>query len=49
LIDSISIKLLHGKITQRGAMPCMGLLTLDEFAPEFARWGIYAKFEETAL
>lgn len=30
-------------------MPCMGLLTLDEFAPEFAHWGIYAKFEETAL
>ena len=23
-----------------GAMPCAGLLALDEFAPEFARWGM---------
>jgi saccharopine dehydrogenase-like protein len=45
----LSKKLMQGKIALRGAMPCMGLLTLDEFAPEFARWGIRAKFEEASL
>jgi hypothetical protein len=23
-----------------GAMPCMGLLRLDDFAPEFEKWGM---------
>jgi hypothetical protein len=42
-------KLLRGEIERRGALPCMGLLTLDEFAPEFARWGIETKLVETTL
>jgi hypothetical protein len=29
-------------------MPCMDLLTLDEFAPEFARWGMSAEWIEEA-
>jgi hypothetical protein len=31
-----------------GAMPCMGLLRLDEFAPEFAKWGMHAEWQEGA-
>lgn len=42
-------KLRSGNIAARGAMPCMGLLTLDDFAPEFARWGMQTRLEETAL
>jgi hypothetical protein len=42
-------KILQGRVTRRGAMPCMGLLTLDEFTPEFERWGIHARFEEVPL
>ena len=26
-------------------MPCMGLLALEDFAPEFARWGMAAEWE----
>lgn len=29
-----------------GARPCMGLLSLDEFAPEFARWGMVCDLVE---
>ena len=39
-------KLAAGQLARTGAMPCMGLLTLAEFAPEFARWGIGTKLEE---
>ena len=39
-------KLLRGELTVRGAMPCMGLLTLDEFTPEFTQWGIQTHIEE---
>lgn len=39
-------KLLRGDIALRGATPCMGLLALDEFAPEFARWGIRTSVAE---
>jgi NAD(P)-dependent dehydrogenase (short-subunit alcohol dehydrogenase family) len=42
-------KLLREETALRGAMPCMGLLTLDEFAPEFSRWGIRTNLTETAL
>ncbi|MGY4494059.1 saccharopine dehydrogenase family protein [Pseudomonas sp. TE3610] len=35
----LACKLARGELTQTGAMPCMGLLTLDEFTPEFERWG----------
>jgi uncharacterized protein YbjT (DUF2867 family) len=41
-------KLASGKLAVRGAMPCMDLLTLEEFAPEFARWGISTLIEESA-
>ena len=30
----------RGQAPAPGAQPCMGLLTLGDFAPEFARWGI---------
>lgn len=40
-------KLLRGDISDNGALPCMGLLTLDEFAPEFARWGMQTQMVET--
>jgi hypothetical protein len=33
-------RLARGEALPVGAMPCMGLLLLDEFAPEFARWGM---------
>jgi saccharopine dehydrogenase-like NADP-dependent oxidoreductase len=33
-------KLSRGDWATRGAMPCMGLLSLEEFAPEFERWGM---------
>lgn len=33
-------KLARGELTVRGAFPCMGLLTLEEFEDEFARWRI---------
>lgn len=42
-------KILTGQVTEHGAIPCMGLLTLDEFAPEFARWGIRTSVTETSL
>jgi len=41
-------KLARGQVSQVGAMPCMGLLTLAEFAPEFAKWGISTQVEEIA-
>lgn len=33
-------KLASGGGPAPGAYPCMGLLALDEFSPEFARWGM---------
>jgi hypothetical protein len=33
-------RLARGDTLQPGARPCMGLLALDDFAPEFARWGM---------
>jgi len=35
-------RLAGGQPWPAGARPCMGLLTLAEFAPEFARWGMQA-------
>jgi len=40
-------KLARGAIEQRGAFPCMGFLALEEFAPEFERWGITFRIVET--
>jgi len=42
----IARKLANGELTARGALPCTGLLTLAEFEPEFARWGISTVIEE---
>lgn len=39
-------KIARNGLAERGAHPCMGFLTLDEFAPEFARWGIKAALLE---
>ncbi len=33
-------RLACGETPPAGARPCMGLLSLDDFAPEFARWGM---------
>lgn len=33
-------RLARGESVGAGARPCMGLLALDAFAPEFARWGM---------
>ena len=38
----------RGEVPAPGAMPCMGLLALADFEPEFARWGIVTRIEETA-
>lgn len=35
-----------GKLSQRGATACMGLLTLGDFEPEFQRLGIQTEFVE---
>ncbi len=39
-------RLARGEVFQSGAFPCMGFLTLSEFAPEFARWKISSRTEE---
>ena len=42
-------KLARGQVQTRGAMPCMGLLSLEEFRPEFERWGIRTQIRERGL
>lgn len=39
-------KLAAGQVLEVGAMPCMGLIPLNEFEPEFAHWGMRADTEE---
>lgn len=34
------------ELAARGAYPCMGFLELEEFGPEFARWGMRSAVEE---
>jgi saccharopine dehydrogenase-like NADP-dependent oxidoreductase len=41
-------RLARGEVFESGAFPCMGFLTLSEFAPEFARWKITTRMEEVA-
>jgi saccharopine dehydrogenase-like NADP-dependent oxidoreductase len=41
-------RLAQGDVIRPGAYPCMGFLTLRDFAPEFARRGITTRVEETA-
>ena len=39
-------KIARGEFSFRGASPCVGLLTLADFQPEFRRWGMTTTFEE---
>lgn len=39
-------RLARGEVLPVGAQPCMGLLALDEFTPEFRRWGMVAELVE---
>lgn len=39
-------RLAAGTVATRGAHPCMGLLGLDEFRAEFAKWGMTTRTEE---
>lgn len=41
-------KIASGQLDRAGAHACTGLLTLDDFAPEFARWGITTGISEFA-
>lgn len=41
-------RILRGNAPAPGALPCMGLLSLAEFAPEFARWNIRTRIVESA-
>ena len=36
----LAVKLARGQAVPLGARPCVGVLSLSEFEPEFARWGI---------
>jgi hypothetical protein len=38
-----------GSLPAAGAYPCMGLVSLADFAPLFARWGITTSVRESAL
>jgi len=41
----LTAQLADGTLQARGAMPCMGLLTLDAFAPHFDKWGIRTRID----
>lgn len=41
-------KLARGEALMHEATPCVGLLTLSDFEPEFARWGIATTIRESA-
>lgn len=45
----VAKKIIRGELKIKGAMPCMGLLTLDDFAEEFARWDIRTETHELRL
>lgn len=40
-------KIASGALSVRGALPCMGLVALHEYAPEFERWAMTTAIEET--
>jgi hypothetical protein len=40
-------RLAHGEQMVAGASACLGLVSLAEFEPEFARWGIRTRVEES--
>lgn len=39
-------RMARGNVRERGAIPCIGLLTLRDFEPFFLRWGIKTSVEE---
>ena len=39
-------RLARGDAAPPGAAPCVGLVTLDEFEPEFQRWGMVTEVAE---
>ena len=39
-------RIAHGEALRIGASPCLGLLTLADFAPEFAKWGMTTRIAE---
>lgn len=41
-------RILRGNAPAPGGMPCMSLLSLAEFGPEFERWGINTRITESA-
>jgi hypothetical protein len=41
-------KLASSEIAVNGAYPCMGFLSLADFEPAFARWGMQTVVEEHA-
>jgi hypothetical protein len=42
-------KIARGGVSARGAFPCMGFLSLDEYEPEFARWDMTSVIEESGV
>jgi uncharacterized protein YbjT (DUF2867 family) len=40
-------RLARGELPERGAHPCMGFLTLSDFGPEFSRWKVRTRIEES--
>ena len=45
----LACKLANGEIGLTGALPCMGLLQLEEFDAEFQRWDITSEIAEEIL
>lgn len=43
----LAAQLADGTLLARGAMPCMGLLTLDDFTPHFDKWGMRTRIDVT--
>jgi hypothetical protein len=41
-------RLAAGEVPATGAGPCVGLVSLAEFAPEFSKWGMATQWEEGA-
>ncbi|WP_256657350.1 saccharopine dehydrogenase family protein [Pseudomonas sp. 2FE] len=44
----VTRKLVKSELNLTGAFACTGLLELDEFEPEFRRWGITTEIEESS-
>jgi hypothetical protein len=46
---AVARKLVRGEIATRGAMPCLGLITLDDFDEEMAAFDVSWQFETPML